>query len=157
MSCCVVRFFFVVLALCSQDALPTTLPTVTVVGYRVSGWTTLCEGSGCNAYFTPSTSEPLPGEASLPPEDDRIGIEQVCSPDKSTRENAAWSAYKRMMWEKYGNIIDVKNNDAEIRDNSIPVTILFSNGSVGQYLRSAWAQFSEETGGLVETQAPNCG
>ncbi len=68
MSCWVVRFFFVVLALCSQDAFPTTLPTVTVVGYRVSGWAVLCEGSGCNAYFTPSTSEPLPGEASLPPE-----------------------------------------------------------------------------------------
>ncbi|MBB5014503.1 hypothetical protein [Rehaibacterium terrae] len=148
--------FFVVLALCSQDALPTTLPTVTVVGYRVSGWTTLCEGSGCNAYIRPSTSEPLPGEASLPPEDDRIGIEQVCSPDKSTRENAAWDAYKRMMSAYYSNAYDLRNNDAEIQSNLIPIIMNFSNGSVGSYLRTT-AQYTSATGGLIEIQAPNCG
>lgn len=149
---------FFALLMFSPNAFPTTtLPTVKVVGFRVSGWVTLCEGAGCNDYFfTPSHSEPLPGEATLPEDDPRVSIELVCSHDKTTREDAVWDAYKRMMNAYHTNPFDMRNADGEIQSSLIPITVRFSNGSVGTYIRTG-EPYSSQTGGLVETQAPNCG
>lgn len=127
-------------------------PAMEVVGFKVSGWVTLCEGSGCNAYIRPSASEPLPGEASLPPEDPgAASVEMVCSGDVITRETQVWLAYRAIMLVRYG----ARAAREDINNIHREFLILFSNGSVGRYQRSD-SEF-RSSHGMDEIEAPNCG
>ncbi|WP_147653449.1 hypothetical protein [Vulcaniibacterium gelatinicum] len=145
---------FFALLMFSSNAFPTTtLPTVKVVGFRVSGWVTLYEGSGCDVFFSvPSRTEPLPGEVSLPPEDSDI-MELLCSGDSTTRETAVWMAYRTVMQARYSArlvqlLADDKNNQGR------EFMVVFNNGSVGKYYRSDSGFFDSH--GMFETAAPDC-
>jgi hypothetical protein len=143
------------LAVSSDAIAQTTLPTVTVTGMRINR-TTLCEGDACRDFFnTPHVAQPPPGyydELSdvEPTEPDR----PECSGDETSRESAVWVAYKAAMLARFGtNLIGMLLADKENWGETL--TIVFSNGSTGQYTRSDSALNGSH--GFFEIKAPNCG
>lgn len=132
------------------------LPTVHVTAVHINE-DELCTGHACFGLFGPGTvTAPLPGEISLV--DPEPESRPECEGDATSREGRVWAFYRaqlaRMAVGSPWPTITMGRLDSDFKDSGGLLTISFSDGSRGVYLRSDSDLYGSH--GFHEQEAPNC-
>lgn len=142
-------FFLVSTAAFAQ----TTIPAVQVTGVRINETRyDVCGTLSCNSFYNPPVVAPVSGQFAEV-EDVEAEEPAACHNDAERRETVVWEAYKAMLIAAHrGNVLAAIA--ADDRAGDFILTVLFSDGSFGQYQR-ADSEFRSSQG-FLEIKAPDC-